>query len=68
MSKPKTPLLPDLLPIGTTVYVDRCDEAIIKDRNYVGTYFFPFPHYKVDFADGRKNVVVEPYRIWLSRG
>lgn len=47
-----------LFPVGAKVYVDGRDLAIIAQVFPEGSASYLFPHYKVDFVNGDKNVAV----------
>ena len=54
-------------PYGAKVYVDGRDLAIVKQVFLNGSSSFMFPHYKVDFIDGDKNVVVAIKRVGIEQ-
>lgn len=51
-------------PSGARILVDGVDEAIVKAAWPEGSWHYPWPHYKVDFIDGDRNVAVP----WNSVG
>lgn len=56
-------------PIGARVLVDGRDEAIVRAAftSPVGSSSHPWPHYKLDFVDGDKNVTVHVSRVGVER-
>lgn len=54
-------------PIGARILVDGRDEAIVKQFFPKGSSLFLFPHYKLDFIGGDRNVVVSPQRVGVER-
>lgn len=54
-------------PIGARVLVDGQDQAIVKQAFPEGSSSFLFPHYKVDFVDGDRNVAVQMKRVGVER-
>jgi hypothetical protein len=48
------------------VYIDGKDAAIIKAYFLEGSCFFMFPHCKVDFINGDKNVAVSLNRVKMT--
>lgn len=59
--------MPDMFKFGARVYIDGQDEAIIQSAWPEGTYFHPWPHYKVNFINGDKNVVVNITRVGAEK-
>jgi hypothetical protein len=59
MSKP--------FPVGARILVDGRDEAIVKQAFPEGSSSFLFPHYKLDFVGGDKNVAVSVARVGVER-
>ena len=55
-----------VFPIGARVLVDGRDEAIVKAAFPKGAAMFLFPHYKLDFIDGDKNVAVSMKRVGVE--
>lgn len=54
-------------PIGARVLVDGRDEAIVKQAFPEGSTSFLFPHYKLNFVGGDKNVAVSMKRVGVER-
>jgi hypothetical protein len=54
-------------PVGAKVLVDGRDEAIVKQVFPLGSSSFMWPHYKLDFVDGDRNVVVALSRVGVDR-
>lgn len=54
-------------PIGARVYVDGRDTAIVNQAFPEGSASFLFPHYKVDFVNGDKNVAVAIHRVGVTK-
>lgn len=54
-------------PVGARVLVDGQDEAIVKNAFPEGSASFLFPHYKLDFVGGDKNVAVAWQRVGVKR-
>ena len=54
-------------PIGARVLVDGRDEAIVKQVFPKGSSSFLWPHYKLDFVGGDKNVAVNLARVGVTR-
>lgn len=50
-------------PIGSRVLVDGSKEALIKGVFPEGSVSYSFPHYKIDYRDGDKNVAVAMVRL-----
>ncbi len=57
-------------PRGAKVYVDSRDVAVITQVFPEGSSSYLFPHYKVDYPQGDKNVAVNMNRVGvkLARG
>lgn len=53
-------------PIGAKVLVDGRDLAIVKQAFPEGSSSFLFPHYKLDFLHGDKNVAVSLKRVGVT--
>ena len=53
-------------PNGAKVYVDGRDLAIVKQAFPAGSSSYAWPHYKVDFVDGDKNVAVPFGRVGVE--
>ena len=53
-------------PIGARVWVDGRDLAIVKGAFPEGSSSYLFPHYKLDFIQGDKNVAVSMKRVAAS--
>lgn len=56
MSKP-------VFPCGAKVLVDGRDVAVVKQAFPQGSSSYLFPHYKLDFVGGDKNVAVSMTRV-----
>jgi hypothetical protein len=56
-----------VFPSGARVLVDGRDEAIVRQAFPKGSSSFMFPHYKVDFVGGDKNVAVNMKRVGVDR-
>lgn len=54
-------------PVGARVLVDGKQEAIVKQAFPDGSSSFLFPHYKLDFIGGDKNVAVNMTRVGVER-
>lgn len=54
-------------PIGARVLVDGRDEAIVKQAFPEGSSSYLFPHYKLDFIQGDRNVAVAISRVGVER-
>ncbi len=54
-------------PVGARVLVDGRDEAIVKQAFPEGSSSFLFPHYKLDFLGGDRNVAVAMKRVGVER-
>ena len=54
-------------PVGARVYVDGRDIARIAQEFPEGSSSFMFPHYKVDFEGGDKNVAISHTRIGVNK-
>jgi hypothetical protein len=54
-------------PLGAKVYVNGRDLAIVKQAFPEGAEGRRWPHYKVDFVDGDKNVVVHWKNVGVKR-
>jgi hypothetical protein len=54
-------------PIGARILVDGRDEAIVKQAFPEGSSSYLFPHYKLDFKGGDKNVAVAMKRVGVER-
>ncbi len=52
-------------PPGARVLVDGRDAAIVRDFFPDGSSSYLFPHYKLDFIGGDRNVVVNPKRVGI---
>jgi hypothetical protein len=56
-----------VFPIGARVLVDGRDEAIVKQAFPEGSSSFMWPHYKLDFVGGDRNVAVNVSRVGVER-
>lgn len=56
-----------VFPYNARVLVDGQDEAIVKQAFPEGSSSFMFPHYKLDFVGGDKNVAVGMHRVGVER-
>lgn len=56
-----------IFPVGSRVLVDGRDEAIVRQVFPEGSSSYLFPHYKVDFVDGDRNVAVRWDRVGVER-
>jgi hypothetical protein len=56
-----------VFPPGAKVYVDGRDLARVRQAFPEGSSSFMFPHYKVDFLDGDKNVAVAMSRVGVVK-
>lgn len=56
-----------LFPIGAKVYVDKLHLAYVRGVFPEGSSSFLFPHYKVDFIDGDKNVAIKLDRVGVVK-
>lgn len=54
-------------PVGARVLVDGLDEAHVKAAFPEGSAQHMWPHYKLDFVAGDKNVVVHMDRVGVER-
>ena len=54
-------------PTGARVYVDKRDEAIIQRAFPEGSASYLFPHYKVNFIKGDRNVAVALHRVGVEK-
>lgn len=54
-------------PVGARVLVDGRFEAIVKASHPVGSESYMFPHYRLDFIDGKKDVVVAVRRVGVEQ-
>ena len=54
-------------PCGAKVYVDGRDLAIVKQAFPEGSSSYLFPHYKLDFVGGDKNVAVSMKRVGVEK-
>jgi hypothetical protein len=50
-------------PPGTRVKVDGNDDAVVAQHFPAGSTSYMFPHYKVHFVDGDRNVAVHASRV-----
>lgn len=50
-------------PIGAKVYIDGCDLAQVAQVFPEGSTSYFFPHYKVHFVQGDRNVAVAMTRV-----
>jgi hypothetical protein len=53
-------------PVGAKVFVDGKDKAVVKQYFPEGSSSFLFPHYKLDYVDGDKNVAVNSKRVSVN--
>lgn len=53
-------------PVGARVFIDGRDSAIVKQVFPQGSTSYLFPHYKVDFVMGDKNVAVSMARVGVT--
>ena len=56
-----------VFPLGARVLVDGRDEAIVKQAFPEGSSSFMWPHYKLDFVGGDRNVVVNMSHVGVER-
>lgn len=49
--------------IGAKILVDGRDKAVVKQAFPEGSSSYLFPHYKLDFLGGDKNVAVNMSRV-----
>ena len=56
-----------VFPIGARVLVDGRDEAVVKAAFPEGSSSHLFPHYKLDFVDGDRNVAVSLKRVGVDQ-
>ena len=54
-------------PHGARVLVDGRDSAIVRGVFPEGSSSFLFPHYKLDFVNGDRNVAVAIARVGVKR-
>ncbi len=54
-------------PVGARVLVDGRHEALVGQAFPEGSSSFMFPHYKVHFVDGDRNVAVHVDRVGVER-
>lgn len=54
--------------VGTRVYIDGEDEAIVKAYFPKGSSSYLFPHYKVDMVNGDRNVAISAKRCFAEKG
>lgn len=54
-------------PVGARVLVDGRDEAIVAQAFPEGSSSYLFPHYKVHFVGGDRNVAVAMKRVGVER-
>jgi len=52
-----------MFPIGARIFVDGRDEAIVQQAFPEGSHTHLFPHYKLKFLEGERNVVVATTRV-----
>jgi hypothetical protein len=57
-----------VLPSGARVFVDGRYEARVRQGFPEGSASYSFPHYKLDFVRGEKNVAVSASRVWAVKG
>ena len=55
------------LQIGSRAYCDGRDEVIVRQVFPEGSSSYPWPHYKVDFVDGDRNVAVPLGRVGVVK-
>lgn len=60
-------MLNNPFPIGARILVDGEVEAIVKQFFPEGSSSYLFPHYKLDFVDGDRNVAVSMKRVGVER-
>ena len=53
--------------IGAEVLIDGHTPAVVADRFFEGSTSYPFPHYKVHFVEGERNVAVNVSRVGVVR-
>lgn len=58
---------PTVFPPGARVLVDGRDEVVVRQAFPDGSSSYFFPHYKVDFIGGDKNVAVNMSRVGAVR-
>jgi hypothetical protein len=56
-----------ILPCGARAYVDGRDEVVISQSFPQGSSYYMFPHYKVHFEGGDRNVAVSMTRVGVVR-
>ncbi len=56
-----------VFPVGAKVLVDGRDIATVKQAFPEGSSSYLFPHYKLDFVGGDKNVAVAMKRVGVER-
>ncbi len=54
-------------PVGAKVYVDGVDLAVVNQAFPEGSSSYPFPHYKVSFVGGDKNVAIATRRVGVKK-
>lgn len=54
-------------PVGARVLVDGRDEVLVSQFFPEGSSSFMWPHYKVNFVGGDKNVMVSVNRVGVTR-
>ena len=54
-------------PSGARVLVDGRDEAIVRQAFPAGSSSYLFPHYKLDFVGGDRNIAVSMDRVGVER-
>jgi hypothetical protein len=56
-----------IFPTGARVCVDGRDQAIVRQAFPEGSSYYLFPHYKVDFVGGDRNVAVAIGRVGVEK-
>jgi hypothetical protein len=54
-------------PIGAKILVDGEDMATVRGHFPEGSSWYAFPHYKVDYRGGDKNVCVALRRVGVTK-
>ena len=56
-----------LLPSGARAFADGEDEVIVRQAFPQGSTSYAFPHYKVDYVGGDRNVAIALSRVGVER-
>jgi len=56
-----------MIAIGSRVVIDGKHEAVVRQVFKEGSSSFLFPHYRVDFLCGDKNVAVADFRVQVKK-